>query len=115
MLTKLCLPLIAKLKTETSGLKWVNRDSKDEITKNRFIDPTTSNTIDHFEYSNSGKAKADIYTLTLEDTLPVVYKNSLHGFNFGFDYTESEKNYLDYSESYNVNSNTAVEDRDIIF
>ena len=105
----------SQVKNWNLGLKWVNRDSKDEITKNRFIDPTTSNTIDHFEYSNSGKAKADIYTLTLRNTLPVVYKNSLHGFNFGFDYTESEKNYLDYSESYNVNSNTAAEDRDIIF
>ena len=97
------------------ALKWVNRETKNEITKSRYTTPGTKNTIDHYEYSNLGEAKADIYTLAINNIAPLKLQNTEHMFGFAFDYNEQEKNYNTYVDSFNVNSQTAAEDRDVIY
>lgn len=104
-----------QLKNWNIGLKWVNRDSKDEITKSRFTVPGTKNTIDYFTYSNLGQSTADIYTLAINNINPIQFKNTEHLFGLAFDYNEIDKNYITYVDSFNINSQTAAEDRDVIY
>lgn len=105
----------SQIKNLDIGLKWVNRDNKDEITKSRYTVEGTKNTIDYYEYSNMGQSQADIYTLTLSNIKPLNFKNTDHLFRLAFDYNEIEKNYVSYVDSFNVNSQTASEDRNVIY
>lgn len=109
------LAMNSKVKNWNIGLKWVNRDNKDEITKSRYTVEGTKNTIDYYEYSNFGQSKADIYTLSISNIIPLSLGSTEHLFGLAFDYNELEKNYVSYVDSFNVNSQTSAEDRDIIY
>lgn len=104
-----------QLKNWNIGLKWVNRDSKDEITKSRFTVSGTKNTIDYFTYSNRGQSTADIYTLAINNISPIQFKNTEHLLGLALDYNEIEKNYNTYVDAFDVNSQIAAEDREVIY
>lgn len=104
-----------QIKNWNIGLKWINRDTKDEITKSRYVVEGTKNTIDYFSYSNIGKSTADIYTLAINNIHPLKLKNSEHNFGLAFDYNEIKKNYNTYVDAFNINSQTTAEDREVIY
>lgn len=98
------------------GLKWVHRDAKNEITRDRYVYETTFNNkpvlfTDYFIYSNNGQSKTDIYSFTLRNLLPLNVLNTQHQFAVGFDYTDSFKNFVDYSATYEANHPDSLEDR----
>lgn len=80
------------------GLKWVNRNYQDEISKTKVLPLDGSKFF--YEYNNDGHGEADIYTLTLKNRQPIAWGNSQHLFALGFDYSEVFRSYIDYSSSY---------------
>ena len=99
------------------GLKWVNRDSKDEITRDRYVSEQTLNGkvyfwgTDYFTYGNNGRSEADIFTLTLRNLQPLNFFSTSHQFALGADYSDIFKNFVDYSENFQANHPIDSEDR----
>ena len=81
------------------GLKWVNRKYQDEISKTKVIDPLNSSKF-YYEYKNDGHGKANIYTLTVKNHLPIELGISQHSFVLGFDYSKIFRSYQDYTSNY---------------
>ena len=101
--------LSTQFKNWEMGLKWVNRNSKDEITRDRYVSEQSLNGktflgTDYFIYGNNGQSQADIYTFTLKNLSPFKLSSTSHQFAIGFDYTDIQKNFIDYHESYQVNT-----------
>ncbi|CAB1214532.1 TonB-dependent receptor plug domain-containing protein [Acinetobacter bouvetii] len=103
------LGLITQFNNWEMGLKWVNRHSKDEITRDRYVSEQSFNGktflgTDYFTYGNNGRSQSDIYTFTLKNLSPFKLLSSSHQFALGFDYTDVQKNFIDYHENYQVNT-----------
>lgn len=92
------------------GLKWVHRDYKDEITRNRYVIDGSSIT-DYFEYGNDGFAEADIYTISLSNYQPLALYGTQHKFGLGVDFSDIFRSYTSYRDSYGAEGTTADENR----
>lgn len=77
-------------------LKYVDRDFKDQIKRNRI---SFSPIVD--EYDNSGKMTANTYTLSISNLEPYDFLSNQHRFQLGIDYTKKKSNFNDYSDTYN--------------
>ncbi len=107
----------SQIKNWELGLKWVNRESKNEITRDRYVSEQTLNGkvsfwgTDYFTYGNNGRSEADIFTLTLRNLQPLTFLSTSHQFGLGADYTDIFKNFIDYSENFQANHPIDSEDR----
>lgn len=106
----------SQIKNWELSLKWVNRESQDEITRDRYVSEQTLNGkffwgTNYFTYGNNGRSEADIFTLTLKNLQPLKLLSTSHQFGFGADYTEIFKNFIDYSENFQANHPIDSEDR----
>lgn len=84
------------------GLKWVNRNNKDELkqTVTQKDSSITGNSEQNSKtYDNSGRSASDIYTLTVRNIEPLKFKDSLHHLSLSADYTQTTRNYEDYASS----------------
>ena len=98
------------------ALKWVNRQNKNEITRNNIGSPKKTAAgreywgTDYYIYGNNGRSKSDIYTLTFRNTAPFKFLDTNHHISFGFDYSKSFTNFTDYTASYDANNPNKDED-----
>ncbi|OTG69183.1 hypothetical protein B9T25_00870 [Acinetobacter sp. ANC 4470] len=84
-------------------LKWVNRENKDQIRKtvdSTINKPNSNSTYNVYSYDNSGFSKSDIYTLSLTNSEPLLFKNSLHKLTLAADYTNTIRNFSSYDDAY---------------
>ncbi len=75
-------------------LKYVNRDNQDQIRRQRI---SLSPIIDI--YDNSGKSKAETYTLSLANQTPIQFLNAKHMFSFAADYSDIQRNFNSYDDN----------------
>lgn len=103
------------------ALKWVNRKSKNEITRNNITSQKVTPAgkeyqgTDYYIYGNNGKSTSDIYTFTLRNTAPFKFLNVNHHIAIGFDYSESFTNFTDYTASFDANNPDKDDDRYIYY
>ncbi|KAA8735682.1 TonB-dependent receptor [Acinetobacter qingfengensis] len=90
-------------------LKYLDRKYEDQIRKLRI---TTSPLI--YNYSNTGRSKSDIYSLTLQNYIPVKIYNSLNSFYFAADYTDTIRNFNDYDDILNSDPTYILYDGKVI-
>ncbi|WP_425917693.1 TonB-dependent receptor plug domain-containing protein [Acinetobacter sp. TSRC1-2] len=89
------------------GLKWVNRDNKDQINQTTSImrpEITGSTTQKTWTYDNSGRSESNIYTFTIKNINPIELRNSFHHLSLAADYTDTTRNFTDYTTNYNGTS-----------
>ena len=75
-------------------LKYVNRNNQDQIRRQRI---SLSPIIDI--YDNSGKSKAETYTLSLANQTPIQFLNAKHMFSFAADYSDIQRNFNSYDDN----------------
>ena len=94
------LGMNAKFANTALGLKWVNRDNKDQLrrtsaTKNPEISATRST----YTYDNTGRSESDIYTLSIKNISPFRMVGTQHLLSLNADYTQTERNFESYSDA----------------
>ncbi|AXY59566.1 TonB-dependent receptor plug domain-containing protein [Acinetobacter sp. WCHAc010052] len=85
------------------SLKWVNRDTQDILRQTLYQTvpkPTGSGTYSIYELDNTGFSKSDIFTLSLKNIEALPFKNTLHHFSLGVDYTDTQRNFSSYNDRY---------------
>lgn len=89
-----------QIKNTNFALKWVNRQYKDEITRERT--PIAINGFNRsFEYGNSGYGENDTVTLEVATVHPLKWKGSKHDLGLAVNYSDSFRGTPDYTEDYN--------------
>ncbi|WP_254459086.1 TonB-dependent receptor [Xanthomonas sacchari] len=85
------------------GLKYVNRDNRDEVLRQsvRSNDASGAYATNVYEYVNKGRSRSAVYTLSVAPQAPLVWGGSTTQAQFAFDYTDSRRNYSDYQSSWN--------------
>lgn len=84
------------------GLKWVNRNNKDQLKqtileKNSEITGNISQNTK--SYDNSGRSASDIYTFNIKNIEALQFKNSQHYFSLAANYSQSARNFETYAAS----------------
>ena len=84
--------LSSNLGNVRTQLKYVHRDSKNQIRKNR---------IDGYEYTytNDGQSQADTYTFEMGSIKPFVMWGTENNLSFAADYTDIKRNFNNYDDS----------------
>ena len=93
------LGLNSQFKNTNVILKWVNREYKDEITRNRTDIPLDSTYKYSYEYGNDGYGSADTYALSINIVNPLNFKGSWHQFGLALDYNKRVRGTPDYTEN----------------
>ncbi|MGB8694960.1 TonB-dependent receptor plug domain-containing protein [Acinetobacter sp.] len=93
------LGLNSQFKNTNVILKWVNREYKDEITRNRTDIPLDSTYKYSYEYGNDGYGSADTYALSINMVNPLNFKGSWHQFGLALDYNKRVRGTPDYTEN----------------
>lgn len=91
----------SQYKNTNIALKWVNRQYKDEISRNRTDISVGGGFNRSFEFGNSGYGKNDTITLNIDTISPLQFKGSNHHFGLAVNYSETFRGTPDYSEDYN--------------
>ena len=91
------------------SLKYIHRDGKDQIYRTRrdssIPRPDLSHSSQSYIYSNGGKSRADVITLTLQNIKPIITHQIAHNYLLSFDYTQSKRDYNPYLTSTDYNAN----------
>lgn len=83
------------------GLKWVNRQNKDQLRRTQsLIDPTIDNTRSTYTYDNTGRSKSNIFSLSINNIQPLQFLGGQHKFSLNADYTETQRNFSSYSSTF---------------
>ena len=84
-------------KNWNTQLKYVHRDNKDQIRRNRIsLSPIED------VYDNTGSSKADTITLSIFNQKPFELLGTKNQFNFGFDYTDVQRNFTTYDDNVKI-------------
>ena len=86
------LGLTQPFKQLNLGLKWVNRNYRDQIQLLK------SNQEEMYYYSNAGRSAADILSLTFGHSDPFQLFGAEHQIHFGADYTKIARNFDHYAD-----------------
>lgn len=84
-------------KNWNTQLKYVHRDNKDQIRRDRV---SLAPIID--VYDNSGASQADVITLSFANQNPFELLGTRNRFSFGFDYTDVERNFNSYDDNVKI-------------
>lgn len=97
------------------GLKWINRDNKDQLRRTEAIkNPEISETRSSYTYDNTGKSEADIYTLSIKNIAPLKFAGAQHLLSLNADYTQTERNFESYNDAAYVGTPQIIYDGKII-
>ncbi|MGE8539001.1 MAG: TonB-dependent receptor plug domain-containing protein [Acinetobacter sp.] len=99
------------------GLKWVHRDNKDQLKQTipeKMPELTGSPTLLAKTFDNSGQSESDIYTLSISNIALLAFGNSLHRFNLAADYTDTKRNFDNYSDAVTTGTSTVMYDGQLI-
>lgn len=82
--------------------KYIHRFGREQIRRACILDengdcPATAS----YTYDNEGKSEADIFIISLSNSVPFRLNFIDNFFSFAYDYTNTRRNYNDYSEKYN--------------
>lgn len=88
------LGLNSQFKNTNLGIKWVNRQYKDEISRNQIGTGVNRYTV----YDNSGYGENDTVTLEISTLQPLKFKGSHHDLGLAVNYTDSYRSTPDYTE-----------------
>lgn len=77
-----------------SQLKFVNRDYKDQIRKDKIAD-----TASDYQYTNNGQSSAKTYTLQIDNIIPINALQAKNSFSLAVDYSQIKRNFNDYDDS----------------
>ena len=113
--------ITSQIKNWEMALKWVNRQNKDEITRDNITslkslaNGRTYWGTDYYIYGNNGLSESDIYTFTLRNLTPFTFLDAKHHFAVGIDYTESFSNFTDYTATYEATNPEKDENRQVYY
>lgn len=94
---ELVLGLNTQFKNTNLSLKSVNRQYKDEITRNRTDIPANDVYKYSYEYGNSGYGESDTYTFSANTISPINALGAKHHFGLAIDYNERFRGTPDYT------------------
>lgn len=86
----------SQFKNTNLTLKWVNRQYKDEITRNK-TDVPNQNFNYSYEYGNSGYGENDTVTLELNTLQPLKFYGTRHHLGLAVNYTDAYRSTPDYT------------------
>ncbi len=95
---EIVLGLTSQFKNTYLALKWVNRQYKDEISRNKTSVPYNGFNYS-YEYANSGYGENDTVTLELNTLQPLKFYNTQHDLGLAVNYTDSYRSTPDYTSS----------------
>lgn len=81
------------------GLKWVNRQFKDELSRNYTTTPAGGFNYS-YEYGNSGYGQSDTYSITLNNINPLRFMKSSHQLGLSINYSDVMRGTPDYSDDF---------------
>ncbi|WP_297426344.1 TonB-dependent receptor [uncultured Acinetobacter sp.] len=84
----------SQFKNTHLGLKWVNRQYKDEISRNQIGTGVNRYTV----YDNSGYGENDTITLEVNTLEPIKFKGSQHELGLAINYTDAYRSTPDYTD-----------------
>ncbi|WP_257221555.1 hypothetical protein [Acinetobacter sp. YH12145] len=90
--------LSSEFKNAYFALKWVNRQYKDEISRNKTSIPHNGFNFS-YEYGNSGYGENDTVTFELETLEPLEFLGTQHNLGLAVNYTDSYRSTPDYTEN----------------
>ena len=97
------------------GLKWVNRDNKDQLRRTQSIkNPEIDSNRFSYTYDNEGKSQSDIYTFSISNIQPLEFMGTQNHLSFSADYTETNRNFTSYSSTYYIGTPEIYYDGEII-
>lgn len=94
------------------SLKWVRRDGRDEIRRQRIAnddDPAFASRVS--VYTNDGRSRSDVYTLSLRPLSAWDWGVTRHEWFLAADRTDVRRNYRDYDDTFNPDADL----RDVIY
>lgn len=91
---ELVLGINSQFKNTALGLKWVNRQYKDEISRNQIGQGVNRYTV----YDNSGYGENDSITFEISTLNPLKFKASQHHLGLAVNYTDSYRSTPNYTE-----------------
>lgn len=96
--------------------KYIHRNGRDEVVTARRsllnLDPLAGYDDSYTVFTNNGRSKTDVLTLTLKSTKPWVWGGVKNNLSLGFDWTQVERN----KESYNTSiSQTDIDDAYVLY
>ena len=94
------LGAIGQYKNTNIALKWVNRQYKDEISRDRSSISVGGGFNRSFEYGNHGYGKNDTVTLGIDTIEPIEFKGTHHNLGLAVNYSQTFRGTPDYSEDY---------------
>ena len=97
---ELILGVASQYKNTNIALKWVNRQYKDEISRDRSNISVGGGFNRSFEYANSGYGKNDTVTLGINTVEPLKFMGSQHELGLAVNYSQSFRGTPDYTEDY---------------
>lgn len=77
-----------------SQLKFVNRDYKDQVRKDKIVDTDSD-----YQYTNNGQSSAKTYTFQLDNIMPINVLQTKNNFSLAVDYSQIKRNFNDYDDS----------------
>lgn len=91
----------SQYKNTNIALKWVNRQYKDEISRDRSSISVGGGFNRSFEYGNHGYGKNDTVTLGIETIEPIQFKGMHHDLGLALNYSQTFRGTPDYTDDYN--------------
>lgn len=80
------------------GLKYVRREGKNEVAQTYIRETLPGYGNGYYVYTNDGKSKADVYTLTLSNAAPVLIGAAKNDFSAALTYTKQSRNFKDFTD-----------------
>lgn len=95
------LGVASHYKNTNIALKWVNRQYKDEISRNRSSISVGGGFNRSFEFGNNGYGKNNTVTLGIDTLEPLQFKATHHNLGLAINYSQTFRGTPDYTEDYN--------------
>lgn len=93
------LGISGEYKNTWAALKWVNRQYKDEVSRNKTDIPAYGFNYS-YEFGNNGYGKNDSVTLEIGNIHPLKFKSSNHDLTLAINYSDTSRGTPDYTSNY---------------